>query len=1113
MNNNSKAFTVISASAGAGKTYKIAKEFIKYILPEPGRIREILAITFTNKAAAEMKERVLTFLIGLSGNETLLDENQQGMVADLRQEMLAELGWDKQQLRNAAVQCINNILYSVKAGGYSDFSVMTIDSFTNRLTKVFSYELNIPMNYAVGMNVKNIIRSAVEKVISIADPMSREGSDITQIVLQFLLYRVQEEKHLMIESEMVHLSEDLRRLEKNFNQSIDLPRRFTEDFKRVVDEKLEFVGKFENTVTGYCEEIWQLVNDFHNGGDIPYDQYHQGKRGFLSYIRNYIDEPGELRLSRLLTSSYCTDVLSDMGIDRIRKKDSKKAELLHTDEGTAYLNDMLAKTKEMYNYIYDHVQEYYDSRIILKHIYANLLYENINTFIEQYQRENSVIFIDELNSKISSLFEHSSDVPFVYFRIGEKYRKFMIDEFQDTSIMQWVNIKPLVDEAIARNGECISVGDLKQAIYRFRGGSTDVMEHVEKYSNVAVEHLESNWRSRPNIIALNNFIFSNVNSDMAYVNNDIYSPVNVEQAFRKATKPVFTNKEGEGYCEITLLEKDVKLNEEIINNQRIVEIIRDILKRGYIQSSIGILVRGNEQGNRIAQLLSGMEIEGQQLRILSADTLYIKDNPYVKFIISMLKYSFNRQDDEAFFNMIYLWNDIAADKSGFIRARDRYTQILLSRDKENRQYGVNEKEKNELLKLLWGDTVYASYKERIMGTVNNITVYESISIIMEIFINPHCGDYSSSIAHICKLRDEAYKRMKEENTLSFLAYYDEYKESLHIPAPATKNAITISTIHKSKGLQYDIVIVPFASWNSKQRFGSEYFIYDKPAIAVQYTDINTDCNECFREGMIERKEVKIEETFFDDINLLYVAMTRAKRELYVFSNYRETKKNEHYDTIERLLTHKCNLLDSTYIKHDIVNGLGEQWTIGTKDTYMKKESEEEHIRQMLTVQNHKKHMFIDRKMKYIIGKHSEKSREISRGNIMHNMLSYIHTAEDIDYAIRESIKSGEINIIESESYKNALDDIIRDNNFRAFFEPGYTVYNERDIVFNGQVVRPDRVLIRNNEAIIIDYKTGREEAVYKEQMRHYMAAYRSMGYSVRGFIAYTASREAREVSP
>jgi len=1091
-------YTLIKASAGSGKTYRIAKEYIKYILNDPKEIKSILAITFTNKSAAEMKERILLFLTGMSGNTEKLSEKRKESIEELKKELIKELKISDTVLKEKSCECVESILYSKNGGGFSDFLVMTIDSFTNRLAKVFSNELNIPLNYGIGFNIKNIIRKSIDKLISHADPRNPEGAKIASILIQYLLYKIEEERSIAIVDEIFNLTQALRSMERNFGERIKVPDEFTVNLFESVSKKKTENKKIKETLKKMCEEVKSICLVFHKLESIPLKKYYQGAKGFMGAINRYVENQNEDNIIRFLNNSYIQNLTSIQSPKLLRKKDKQADKIFLTVEGNDYVEGQIKKAVKIYDYLKNNISIYFDNFIILKNIYANLLYKSIDSLLEKYQKENEILFIDELNGKIASLFIDDNSVPFIYFRIGEKFRKFLIDEFQDTSGIQWNNLKPLIENAVSENGDFTGVGDLKQAIYRFRGGSTDVMERIEESNTSKNETLEYNYRSSQNIIAFNNIFFSGI-----LPNRNVYSEEGVTQKVGNKGGSGFTDDEDGGYIEIGLVNSDSDIKETLIDSGLILSIIEDSLNRGYSQSSIGILVRKSEEGSQIAEFLSGKKAAGEDVKIISSDTLYISGNPFVHFIVSVMKYIVDSSDKESFAKIIYLWKDISRNEKSFIDAQDMMLELLEIKGK------MENKEREKILRILLTDDAYDKFENRILQAVSRISAYEIISRILENIINPLCRDYSQSVMHISKLMNEAYEKMKEGGSKDFLEYYDEYGEEMKISSPSDKNAVTISTVHKSKGLEYNIVIIPFANWDGNNKIKDKYFIYEEPNLAVKFGDIKQEQEEYFREFASSAKNEEREKNLFDDINLLYVAMTRAKRELYLFTKEYKIKENKEPNTVTALINSRLFLIES---ESGCQKEEGEniKLSIGKKKIFGKKERIITIPVSKITACSHRGDLFIERKMKNILSREG-KEFEAKRGEILHFLLSRIKKRGETEDALNESLKEGIVSAEESEFYRSELESIIKNEKLSFLFEDGWEVLNERNIVSNKKITRPDRVMIKGKKAIIADYKTGMELPEHIEQVKEYTKAYSKMGFSVKAYIVYTSEKRITEV--
>ncbi|HAV92065.1 TPA: hypothetical protein DCW38_02665 [candidate division WOR-3 bacterium] len=1091
-------YTLIKAAAGSGKTYRIAKEYIKYILNDPSQVRSILAITFTNKAAAEMKERILLFLKGLSGNTENLTEKRKDSIEDIKKELMKELNVGEAVLKDRARRCVESILYSTESGGYSDFSVMTIDSFTNRLAKVFSNELNIPQNYGIGFNVKNIIRKSIDKLISQADQRNPEGQRIAEILLQYLFYRVEEEKSIAIEDEIFNLTQSLRSMERNFGERIEVPDEFINDFKESIAQRIAENKKIKEDLKSMCEDIKNRCLDFHKTEIIPMEKYYQGMRGFMGALNKYLENQSEENMMRFLSNSYIQKLVAMQLPELLRKSDKQADKDFLTSKGAEYIESQIKRAVKMHEYLSNNISIYFDNSILLKNIYSNLLYESIDGILDKYQRENEILFIDELNSKISSLSADGESVPFIYFRIGEKFRKFMIDEFQDTSGIQWSNLSPLIENAVSEGGDFTGVGDLKQAIYRFRGGSTEVMENLEKSESIGNETLEYNYRSAQNIIELNNTLFGGILHD-----NNVYSEENVAQKSGKRDMEGFSDNENCGHAEITLINSESDIKVALIDNGLILSIIDDCLKRGYAQSSIGILVRKSEEGSSIAEFLSGKKADGEDLKIVSSDTLFIKENPFVHFIISVMKYAADQSDIESFAKIIYLWKDICKDDNSFAQAQDKFLEITEKKKRPER------KDEEIILRILFSDEIYEKLEYRILQTVSRISAYEAISRMLEIIINPLCRDYSQSVMHISKLMNEAYGKMREGGAKDFLDYYDEYGDEMKISSPSNRDAVTISTIHKSKGLEYDIVIIPFATWDGNSKLKDKYFIYEEPKIAVKFGDIKREQENLFRESASSAKREERDKNLFDDINLLYVAMTRAKKELYLYTKAVEIKNDEEPSTVSAIINSRLPIIANESGCNTESNE-NVTLSIGKKRISAKEDTSETHPVSKITACSHSGDLFIERKMRNLL---SKGGREIvaKRGEVLHYLLSKIKSARDSENALNDALIEGIVNADEEKLYREDLVSIMNDKKISFLFEEGWEILNERNIVSEGNITRPDRVMLKGDEAIIADYKTGKESAEHFEQVKKYALAYQKMEYHVKAYIVYTSEMSVKEV--
>ncbi|MEO0288885.1 MAG: UvrD-helicase domain-containing protein [candidate division WOR-3 bacterium] len=1089
-----KKYTLIKASAGSGKTYQIAKEYIEFILKNPYEIKNILAITFTNKAAFEMKERILEFLKGLAGFDELVSEKRINSIEQLKKEIKIKLKFTDEEIKEKSKECLERILYSKNGNGYSDFSVMTIDSFTNRLVKVFSEDLNISPSYEISLNIKNIIKKYIDVLISKVSDENQGGKELKDILIEYLYLRSEEGKSLNIELEIFKTAMSIREREKNFDESIEVKGYD----KRKIENILESVKTFEEDFKQRCKNIKDI-----NVGHVF------GRKNIKKIIGTFFDNLNESQtnvmdlITKNENKTFPYFYNNEFNFDDFLSTDTKKIEKFKQSKEYEKLEKEFSN---FHSFLRKNLVKYFENKIYLKNIYTNLLYERINNLIEEYQRENEIVFIDELNRKIKELFKDEVDIPFIYFKIGEKFKKFLIDEFQDTSFVQWDNLKPLIENGIAEGYNCTLVGDDKQAIYRFRGGSTDVIKEFEKDENVEKRQLTKNWRSEENIVKFNGEFFKDIDRCIFEDEEDqIYTKDNVVQ------KPEIKN--SCGYVEINIIEKDLK--KEILEDGKLIEIITDCLKRGYKQSAISVLVRTSAEGSKIAEILTGVEIENQRIKIVSADTLFIKDNPYVFFIVSLLKFSiFNSLED--FANLLYSWKDMDVKDSKFKNAEE----IFLQKIREKSKY-LNY---DEILKILLGKNVFNDYNEKIKKSINFLTPYELVSRIIEHIINPNCNDYTGSVSYIVKLLDESYKFGKEGSVIDFLEYYDENRDELKISSPSEQDAITISTIHKSKGLEYDVVIVPFATWDGRKKFSNSFLIksINGETMSFSYGDIKKEMIKYLKEQDPLKKEREIERKniFYDDLNLLYVAFTRAKKELYVFTKKKKDskkKKEEDEDEDEvpaiiELINNKCSekeFINYKYSESQVIFGKKFSCLNDTKNN-QNEDKQRIEIVSKLNLFSHEQDLFLDRSLKRILNIEKE-NEKIKKGDILHKLLSLIYTENDVENALNYGLIEGFFSINEKENYENLLKNIVKDSVLSKFFKQELKVFNEKDICFEGKILRPDKIVFDGQKCYIVDYKTGLEQKSHIEQIKEYMRFFKKKNFEVKGFLVYVDSMKTIEV--
>ncbi|MEX1189824.1 MAG: UvrD-helicase domain-containing protein, partial [Bacteroidia bacterium] len=625
-------FLVYRASAGSGKTYTLVKEYLKMALKEkndPSAFRRILAITFTNKAAAEMKERVIKNLRELSAG-TSKD--------DLADDLCSSLQISKDSLSQRAKSCLSAILHQ-----YADFSIGTIDSFMHRVVKTFAYDLKLPVNFNVELDTEVVLRMAIDQV------MEKIGTDasITKALIGFTEAKTEEEKSMRIEDELFAAAADLLDEEsavlinKLQHLSID---DFLEIRQKLVTKANALVDLLQKIGTE-CQEIIDKVG-------LEQNDFYYGKSGVGKLISNLnqfsIGDTLEL-------NSYHLKAL-DEDIWYSAKTDSVIIQKI--DSVSANLSKLLNEARILWN---QESSDYILSNEILKSIYSVALLNEVSMAIDTIRDEEFIVHISEFNKRVSEIV-FNEPAPFVFERLGERYQHFLIDEFQDTSVMQWQNLIPLVNNGLASNHTSIIVGDGKQAIYRFRGGEVEQFAQIpEPYPDTLIPiqierytllkhfyqlvYLDTNWRSKLEIVNFNNDFYETlINSITPNIIKDVYTG-----HAQKAS----IGKEG-GYVEFRFTDSDfIKEEREEFHLTNCEEIIRDhIDNKGYRYQDIALLTRNNKQGTLLAGHLINCGIP-----VISNESLLVKNAPEVRMMLAWMHILIRVQVDMHLFEVLKLLID------------------------------------------------------------------------------------------------------------------------------------------------------------------------------------------------------------------------------------------------------------------------------------------------------------------------------------------------------------------------------------------------------------------------------------------------------------------------
>jgi len=1054
---STNSFTVYNASAGSGKTFTLVKEYLKALFSSynKNKYKNILAVTFTNKAVAEMKGRILENLKGFATPEILSLEvpeelkDQQQMFAVIA----GELAMDTIQLHKKAIRIQEAIL-----NNYAAFDVVTIDTFTHRIIRTFAYDLKLPQNFEVALDTEDVLQEAIGNVVLKVG----EDDKLTKLLIDFALQKADDDKSWDIALDLYKVSKLL--LNENEVKHLSLLKdKSLNDFdalKVTLDEKLK-LAQGELVVLSKT-----ILQDFESLGISESDI-----KSIVVYFSKFAKEEFSAKYGLV----WQTKLLAGGTVYPKRVDDAIAASI---DEMQARIAADFSKTKELFI-------EISFLKNVQKSIVPLSVLNVVNKELQNIKEEQNILLISEFNKIISNEIK-GQPAPFIYERIGERYQNYFIDEFQDTSQMQWQNLVPLTENALMTEPKpneqhsLLIVGDAKQAIYRWRGGKPEQFidlyeEENPFYIEKTLENLETNYRSYSEVVDFNNDFFSFLSDRFQ---NEIH-----KELYKIGNSQKQNAKKG-GYVKMSFVENVLEEEATVLYQEKVLEAIEEALNQGFVKADICIVTRKKKDGIAIADYLVGKGIN-----IISSETLLVNKSKEVRFIISFLNYllqSENKNSKIDFLNYLY-------HKLKVVSSEHEFYFELLQRSPE------------DLFKEL-----AISYQIQFdYEAVQTLPFYELVEQVIRAF-----SLVESSDAYVQYFLDEvlSFSHKKSTGIQGFLEYWDLKKEKLSIVAPEGKDAITLMTIHKSKGLEFPVIIFPFAELDIyKEQDSKVWFPINKEAyngFSEAYLHFNKDI-ELYGdvgEALWEERRTQLE---LDNINLLYVALTRPKEQLYIISKKAVNKKTG---------DENMNLFSGFFI--GFLKKIG-KWQDDVDDYEfgkITKKSNPTIIKETNTLKfisssrlDH--NLAILTKAGYLWD--TDQKEAIEKGKLMHLILSKIAYKTDVDIVFQEFIFNGTITTEQEKILKPILINLIEKSEMSIYYEDDLVVFNEREILTKEGGKRvPDRVVFKGNKATVIDYKTGAFDLKHEEQVKEYASLLQEMNYEIdKKLLVYLDSKiTIREVS-
>ena len=1013
---NSK-FDIINASAGSGKTFALTKRILIKILKskDENYFKRILALTFTNRAAAEMKSRILKNLKDFS--ESQIKDSPTEMFEQVKK----ELALSSEKITILAKERLNLLLHN-----YSFFQIETLDSFNHHIIRTFYKELNLDPDFRVVIEAEEILDQSVSRIFENIE----NDKEIRSLIKDFSIKKISEGKSWDVEFDL-----------KEFAQSV-LKENEIIDVEQIEKSSLKEFKALKNSIELRLNDLSIELNSL-----------------LIKIEKNISNQGTEIAFSRNSFPKFITSVQN-----RSFKWSSMKSISTLFEKNTVINKSCLKKNPDKLNVfvanlfeLFLELKEYLvKTKVLNSFLYSltpSILLKIIKSNSEDIQKENNELLLSKFNKLIYKEIGNQP-TPYLYEKLGVKFNDYLIDEFQDTSNLQWKNLIPLISHALEsfqeneNQGSLFLAGDPKQSVYRWRGADPKIFvslllnEKTPFSVQKSITNLPVNFRSRNEIINFNNSLFKHASG---LLKSNYHKKIFLQGSDQKYNN--FSN----GHVSITFINKDFKKEQQLESVlKETLSQIENCLSRGFEQSEIAVLVRDNKQSSQISERL----IENN-VSVLSQDSLSIDNSEKIELLINLIKLKDNNRNQEARAILIGNFANLVKPKDLFVFYKENLN--------------------NELKRFLKNLNIFSLYK------AFEISFLESV----DFFIKELQMDLSNTDPYILFFREVIFEQVSQNknNEKEFLVFWKKNSTKIKIPSGSSKNAVQVLTIHKAKGLEFPVVIYPFVDSVTHRNSGKRNWL---PVFEENLSkNILIPFNENFREYsdsfQKEYDSISSNEEL-DNLNLLYVALTRAVDELHMISEYPKIKSiNSHNQIIRAFLE------DSARWKED-----------HNKYNWGKP------IHKEKSKKNEPTPFFKGYETKYFQPNPDKKfsNEKIIFGNVFHDFMSNIEFETDyikeknelkLSRSVDKTIKNKVIKLSKS---------VIEHPDLKEYFSKSNLVYCEQEIFTeSNKIIKPDRlVFLDSNRVVIIDYKTGEKSKKDQKQILKYQKTLENMGFKLEASL-------------
>ncbi len=1128
---------ILKASAGSGKTFSLTLHYITLLLYNENSYREILAVTFTNKATAEMKERVLTTLKGLA------TEDASSSITNFRELLLQQNpNWSAQSLQLNAHRIYRKILHD-----YSRFTISTIDGFSQKVIRSFTYELNLDAAYKIEMNINKVKQDLTIMLNQLLD----EKPELLDWIIDYAEQKIANNENWNYRQQLIGLAGLI----------------FTENFQ-----------EFDmHLAAANSHQVFMLLNLETQEKTSSFHSSFEGLiKLFQSTCQEYNLDQEEMKgksRNKLVAASKVDSKLNKLSISELKKLIERFTNIL-TDENAFMQNNgaerddlkgVLTPILEKIKGLSGLYPDYISYRAVQSNLYYLRLLKEMSGLLRVWRKENGAQLISDSQLLLNKLgLDENNDPTFIWEKIGNRYNYFLFDEFQDTSRIQWKNYSPLLINALGNAKQQINehliVGDVKQSIYRWRNGDWRILlQQIEEQIGEAfhlpaaergsfIENgtLDTNYRSAPEIIALNNYIFEHLPRVLQNVlENKVRESVDEQglnwwlstgnselliKAYQDSKQQVPAHKVNnlteKGSVEIRYIPVDSNAHRRSQVQDESLDILSEkisdwILSGRYTPKQIGILVRSNREARAVIERLMSYRNEYNvsheeklAFEVISGDALTLASNDGIALLIETLKTLVYNTQTHILFSakMAYLYQ---LCKNGKTFHHEEWLNF----------------DSNDITKLK------AILPEPLVNNWQQLQQLPLVHLVEKLIEIYELGvEGSLHLPYLLAFKDmiSGFSAAGDRGITQFIEYWEEDAERASLPANGKVAAIEVITIHKSKGLAYDVVMIPFCSWSIDGMANSDFWINTQNTpfsvlgkIPIKYSASigkSTFYQQYYEEMLFN---------YMDALNTFYVAATRAKKHLFIlaplFKDSERSAQNSAFKSeyISDILHQVLTAAESPFILENNCLLIEQPTNVTTPTETAILKPDQTDITSNKDIDRHETIFLKDYPRSITLQQEFEKGirgnvnsilmldQAAQHGIFAHEIMSQVVRFDQVDEQIDNYIELGVLNPADRPFLQREIQQIWEQPEINKWLTGNYKVWNEADIILeNGKTIRPDKVFSNEQETIVLDFKfTKGDYSDHQHQIDKYKKALEKLGYkNIKGYLYYAKINQLVEVN-